>query len=106
VTGPAVREAEGGALFKVRLGPGASRERIVGLYGDALKVAVREPPEKGRANRALEQLLAGALGLAARAVRVARGRTSRDKWVRAGGLDADALRARLDRILVGLHDKR
>jgi len=104
VTGPAVRDTEGGALFRVRLGPGASKERIVGRFGEALKVAVREPPEKGRANRALEKLLANALGLAPRDVRVVRGETSRDKWVRAAGLDRESLRARLDRILVGLGD--
>ena len=37
--------------------PGASRDRIVGEHGDALKVAVAKPPEDGAANQAVEQFL-------------------------------------------------
>ena len=38
--------------------PGASRTRLAGQLGDALKVAVAAPPEAGKANAALIELLA------------------------------------------------
>ena len=85
-----------GSTLKVRVAPGASRERIVGSHGDALKVAVREPPEKGRANEAVERLLAAALGLRPGDVAVVRGHASRDKLVRFRGLAEAELRARLE----------
>jgi len=79
----------------VRVAPGASREKIVGLHGDALKVLVREPPEKGRANEAVERLLAAALRVRRGDVAVVRGHASRDKVVLVRGLREADLRARL-----------
>lgn len=88
--------AREGSTLKVRVAPGASREAIVGRHGDALKVAVREPPEKGRANKAVERLLAAALGVRPGDVAVVRGRASRDKVVLFRGLAEAELRARLE----------
>jgi len=88
-----------GSTLKVRVAPGASRERITGPHGDALKVAVREPPEKGRANEAVERLLAAALGMRAGDVTVVRGRASRDKVVLFRGLAESDLRERLQGLL-------
>jgi len=84
-----------GATLSIRVTPGSSRDRIVGPHGDALKVAVRQPPEKGRANQAVEKLLADAVGAAPREVSVLRGQTSRDKVVLFHGWTVDALRAAL-----------
>ena len=81
------RLAAGGAELRVRAQPGASRDAIEGLGEDAagqlfLKVRVRAVPEKGKANAAIEQLLAKALGLPKSAVSVEKGETQRIKTVR------------------------
>ena len=52
-----------GCTFAVKVVPGASRDRIVGTLGQALKVAVSAPAEKGAANKALLKLLAKRLDL-------------------------------------------
>src|ERR1700704_3281616 len=66
----------------VRVQPGARREALVGWLEDGtLKLAVAAPPQGGRANRAVEALLAGALGLKARQVTVSRGASARTKTV-------------------------
>lgn len=77
----------GGAELRVRAQPGASRDQIEGVGEDAagqrfLKVRVRAVPEKGRANAAIEALLAKALGVPKSAVTVEKGETQRIKTVR------------------------
>ena len=71
----------------MRAQPGASRDQIEGVGEDAagqrfLKVRVRAVPEKGRANAAIEALLAKALGVPKSAVAVEKGETQRIKTVR------------------------
>ena len=91
----AVTAVAGGSRLKVRAAPGSKVERIVGVHGDALKIAVQAPPEKGRANERLLELLAEALGLPARALTWAAGATARDKVVRIAGLAPADVVARL-----------
>jgi len=94
-SGIALRPSGSGTLVKVRATPRASRDAVVGRHGDALKIAVRAPPERGRANAAIVLLLARAFDLPASRVRVESGETARDKWVLVEGLDRAALEARL-----------
>lgn len=92
-------DASGGVLLKVAARPGASRSAVQGLAGDALKVAIQAPPEKGKANDELVRFLARTLGLRRPQVTLVKGDTSRDKVVRVEGLDADALRAAIEALL-------
>lgn len=85
----------GGVAFAVKVVPNSRQQRIVGSYGEALKLAVAVPPERGKANAAVCALLAEALGIAADAVRITRGSQSPHKQVFVAGLDAAAVRARL-----------
>lgn len=78
--------------LKVWVQPGASRDRVVGRRGGALKVAVSAPPEKGKANKAVEELLAREFGVRKSAVRVVSGKASRDKAVEFDGVSASDLR--------------
>ena len=84
------------AMLAVRVQPGARRREVAGWLADgALKLRVTEPPEDGRANRAVEALLAEALGVPASRVRVTRGASSRSKVVEIEGLDEATVRARI-----------
>jgi len=90
-----LRDVPGGVRLKLRVVPGARRDAILGVHGDALRVAVRAVAEKGRANAAVERTLAAGLGLAAGDVLLVAGMASRDKLIEIRGLVADDLRARL-----------
>ena len=78
--------------FAVRVQPRASRSEIVGLHGDALKVRLSAPPVDGAANVALVELLADALCVPRRAVRVVSGGASRGKVVEVDGADVENIR--------------
>ena len=75
--------------------PGASRDRIVGVLGDALKIAVSKPPTDGAANKAVIQLLAAHLGLPATSITITRGHANPRKEVLIAGLTLEQLAARL-----------
>ncbi len=52
-----LRAVPGGVEVRLKVVPGASRTGIAGVLGDRLKLRVAAPPEGGRANRAVEELL-------------------------------------------------
>ncbi len=88
--------------ISVKAVPRAARDEIVGWLGDALKVRVAAPPQDGRANAALELLLAAALGLRRGAVRVAAGHGAARKRVEIDGLDRGEIERRLAAAGVGV----
>ncbi len=100
---PCWRLVPGGAELRVRAQPNASKDQIEGQAEDAagqtfLKVRVRAVPEKGKANDAIEKLIAKALGLPKSAVSVEKGETQRIKIVRisSDGSIGAAIEALLD----------
>lgn len=84
-----------GTLIDVKVVPGASRSRIAGAFGDGIRVQVAAPPERGRANEELCEVLAGALGVRAADVTVVRGGTSARKTVLVRNLAPDDVARRL-----------
>lgn len=54
---PFIQLVPDGMLIRLKVIPGASRSQIVGIHGDRLKVKVAAPPEQGKANRAVVELL-------------------------------------------------
>jgi uncharacterized protein (TIGR00251 family) len=83
------------ALISVKVVPGASRDRVAGRYADGIKVQVSAPPEGGKANRAVEQVIAEALGLRAQQVRVVKGHTQPRKVVEVDGVESAKVLAKL-----------
>jgi hypothetical protein len=71
----------GGTRLRLRVKAGARTTAIVGAHGGALKVSVAAAPERGKANRAVVELLAEALGLPSSAVTIVSGKSSQDKVV-------------------------
>jgi uncharacterized protein (TIGR00251 family) len=82
----------------VRAQPGARRNGVQGEQAGALKVAVTAPPQDGRANEALAEVLRAALGLKRSQLELVAGATSRDKRFLVRGL----ARAELERRLAAL----
>lgn len=73
--------ADGEGRLALRVTPGARAEGIE-LAGGKLLVKVRVKPEDGKANGAVLDLLADALGIATTRLQLLRGATSREKLVR------------------------
>ena len=70
-----------GLRYTVRAQPEARRNGVQGEQDGALKIAVTAPPEDGRANAALVEVLRDALGLKRSQIELLSGQTSREKKV-------------------------
>jgi uncharacterized protein (TIGR00251 family) len=79
------------AVLRVKVVPGASRDRVAGPHGDGVRVQVSAPPERGRANEAVARVLAAALGVGPSRVVLASGAASSRKTFRIEGLTPDDL---------------
>ena len=95
----AIAEHPEGCLLPVRAQPGARKAVLLGEQAGALKVAVTAPPEDGRANKALTDVLRDVLGLKRSQVALFSGPTSRDKRFLIRGLSKAELEGRLALLL-------
>jgi uncharacterized protein (TIGR00251 family) len=75
-------ECATGLELRVKVVPGASRTRVVGLLGDRLKIQVAAPPEGGKANQAVIACLASWLGLPAKVIELVAGQSQPLKTLR------------------------
>jgi uncharacterized protein (TIGR00251 family) len=77
--------------LKLKVVPGSSRNQIVAWLGDALKIKVTAPPEKGKANEAVIEILAERLGIQPHDITIESGHSSPSKVVAVTGMDDEAI---------------
>jgi uncharacterized protein (TIGR00251 family) len=87
------------ARLSVRVQPRASRSEVTGWHDGALRVRLTAPPVDGAANKALLELLAGALGVPRGDVKIVQGQTGRAKVVEIEHLEAEQLAERIAEII-------
>ncbi len=68
-------------LLQLYVQPKASRDQIVGLHGDAVKIAITAPPVEGKANSHIQKLLATLFAVSKSQVELVKGDISRHKQV-------------------------
>ena len=85
-----------GTILPVRAQPGARCNEIRGEQDGALKVSVTQSPEKGKANKALIEVLAKALALKKSQMELLSGETSHQKRFLVRGVSPDELRKRIE----------
>jgi uncharacterized protein (TIGR00251 family) len=96
----ALTEHPEGCVLPVRAQPGARKAGPKGEQNGALKLAVTAPPEDGRANDALVELLRELLALKRSQVELLSGATSRDKKFLIRGVTREALAAQVAGLLL------
>jgi uncharacterized protein (TIGR00251 family) len=95
-----IEHAEG-CILPVHAQPGARKAGILGEHAGALKVAVTAPPEDGRANKALVEVLAKALNVKRAQVKLLSGNTSREKRFLIDGVHKGELETRVAALVQG-----
>lgn len=91
-----VREHPSGSMITVWVVPGARRNEVTGVYSDALRVRIKAPAEKGRANKELLAYLSDVLGVP---LQLGGGAGSRRKRIIAPGVETRDLTQRIARLV-------
>lgn len=68
-------------VLNVYVQPRASKQRLAGMHGDALKISITAPPVDNKGNQALIGFIADLFGVPKSAVSIKSGRQSRNKKV-------------------------
>lgn len=88
-----------GVILPVRAQPGAKANALRGEQRGALKVAVTQIAEKGKANQALVEVLAEELGLKRSQIELVAGETQREKRFLVRGVTREELSGRIVAVL-------
>jgi uncharacterized protein (TIGR00251 family) len=88
-----------GTILPVLAQPGSKRNAVLGERAGALRVAVTAAPEKGKANSAIQSVLAASLGCKAAQVTLLSGASARQKRFLIGGIRPEELRQRLSALI-------
>ncbi|ENV9332623.1 DUF167 family protein YggU [Klebsiella aerogenes] len=78
----AVEVCADGLVLRLYIQPKASRDSLVGLHGDELKVAITAPPIDGQANAHLVKYLAKQFRVAKSQVLIEKGELGRHKQIK------------------------
>ncbi|MEZ9059389.1 DUF167 family protein YggU [Vibrio pelagius] len=78
----AVWREEDDILLRLYIQPKASRDKIIGLHGEELKIAITAPPVDGKANAHLTKYLSKQFKVAKGLVMIEKGELGRHKQVR------------------------
>ena len=90
-----LQEAKKGVVIKVKVQPKAQQDEILGIKGDRLRLRVKAPPQKGRANQACINLLAKVLSLNKKEIKLISGAKAREKMFFIQNMKLDDLKEKL-----------
>ena len=76
-----IRRNPKGIIFKIFVQPKSSKNVVVGLHGDALKIKLTAPPVDNAANKICIKFLAKALGVSKSSLEIVSGHSSRSKQI-------------------------
>lgn len=90
---------DGRGLLRIYVQPRSSRNKICGVYGDTLKIAITTPPVDGKANGTVISYLAKFFEVSKKNVSLMSGEKSRTKTVAFETLSEKELAAHLNEFL-------
>lgn len=85
--------------LQIKVTPSSSKDCIVGWLENTLKIKVKAPADRGKANKAVIKLLEGSLELAKGSVSITNGTTSGNKIIEIDAINDDAIHQKLSAIL-------
>ncbi len=99
-----IHQHPSGLSFNVHILPRSSRNLVVGVHGDGLKIKLTAPPVEGAANKLCLHFLAEHLGVSRASMEILSGHTGRTKkiLVHCDPANVEKIRSRINALLDGV----
>jgi uncharacterized protein (TIGR00251 family) len=98
-----IKSSKEGIQFSAAIQPRASRNQILGIHNQCLKIKLTSPPVDGAANQACIKFLAKAFGISPSRIAIVRGETSRNKIIQFEGMDLETFMKTLAPLIAETH---
>jgi uncharacterized protein (TIGR00251 family) len=85
-------------IIRAKIVPGSSKNKIVGVYNDALKIAITAPPVEGKANKKCIAYLAKCFDVAKSKVEIISGKNSKNKLIKIYDIGQKEFLGKLEKI--------
>jgi len=85
-------------IIKVKIVPGSSKNKIIGVYNNALKITITAPPVEGKANKKCITYLAKCFNVAKSKVEIISGQTSKNKLIKIYDISQKEFLDKIDKI--------
>lgn len=86
-------------VIKVKIVPGSSKNKIVGVYNDALKITIAAPPVEGKANKKCITYLAKYFDVAKSKVEIISGKSSKNKFIKIYDISQEKFLEKIKKIV-------
>lgn len=86
-------------IIKVKIIPGSSKNKIVGMYNNALKIAVTAPPVEGKANKKCISYLSKHFDIAKSKIEILSGKNSRNKLIKIYNINQNYFLEKLEKVI-------
>jgi len=85
-------------IIKVKIVPGSSKNKIIGIYNDSLKITITAPPVEGKANKKCIAYLAKYFNVAKSKIEIISGQTSKNKFIKIYDISQKEFLGKLEKI--------
>ncbi len=93
-----IKDCRDGVQFSAIIQPRASRNKIIGLYDNFVKIQLTSPPVDGAANKMCIKFLAKILSVSPSQITIVSGLQGRKKVIRVKGIDSSELVIKLPQL--------
>ncbi|MHC2994846.1 MAG: YggU family protein [Candidatus Atribacteria bacterium] len=86
-------------IIKTKIIPGSSKNKIIGVYADTLKIAITSPPVEGKANKKCISYLSKLFDLAKSKIEILSGKNSRNKLIKICNINQNDFLNKLEKVI-------
>jgi len=86
-------------IVKVKIVPGSSKNKIIGVYNKALKITITAPPVDGKANKKCIAYLAKYFDVAKSKIEIISGQTSKNKLIRIYDISQEEILDKIEKVV-------